>query len=121
MRYIPVTCEQREAMLRAVGVSSVDELFAVVPEAVRLDGASRPARAARRDRARLRICASLAGEQRSRRRELVSFLGAGCYDHYIPSVVDHVVSQAGVLHRVHAVPARGQSRARCRPSTSTSR
>ena len=36
MRYIPVTCEQREAMLRAVGVSTTDELFDVIPEAVRL-------------------------------------------------------------------------------------
>ena len=38
MRYIPVTCEQREAMLRAVGVSDVSELFEVIPESVRVQG-----------------------------------------------------------------------------------
>ena len=38
MRYIPVTCEQREAMLRAVGVSSIDELFEVIPADVRVEG-----------------------------------------------------------------------------------
>ena len=36
MRFIPVTCEQRERMLRAVGVTDVDDLFEVVPERVRL-------------------------------------------------------------------------------------
>ena len=39
MRYIPVTCEQREAMLRAVGVTEVGELFEVIPESVRVEGA----------------------------------------------------------------------------------
>ena len=37
MNYIPITCEQREAMLRAVGVSDIDELFADIPADVRLD------------------------------------------------------------------------------------
>ncbi len=36
MRYIPTTPEERERMLQAIGVRSVDDLFADVPERVRL-------------------------------------------------------------------------------------
>jgi len=91
MRYIPVTCEQREAMLRAVGVSTVDELFAVIPEAVRLDGelALPDGLTEIELESHLR---TLAYKNRPAS-SLVSFLGAGTYDHYIPSVVDHVVSK----------------------------
>ena len=91
MRHIPVTCEQREAMLRAVGVSTVDELFAVVPEAVRLGAPlSLPD-----PMGEIELRAHLAGLAAANRPAsgLVSFLGAGCYDHHIPSVVDHVVSK----------------------------
>jgi len=89
MRYIPVTCEQREAMLRAVGVESTDDLFADIPGAVRLsrpldlpEGVSEIALASH-----LRALADANTPAGS----LVSFAGAGCYDHYIPSVVDHVL------------------------------
>ncbi len=91
MRYIPVTCEQREAMLRVVGVSSIDELFSVIPESVRFDGAlDLPEGLSEIELDSL--LRSLAAENEGSS-ELVSFLGAGCYDHYIPSVVDHVVSK----------------------------
>jgi len=91
MRYIPVTCEQREAMLRAVGVPGVDSLFEVIPESVRLnggldlpDGLTEIELSAHLD--------SLA-DQNVPSSELVSFMGAGCYDHYVPSIVNHVVSK----------------------------
>ena len=91
MRYIPVTCEQREAMLRAVGVADVDALFEVIPEAVRFrgdlnlpDGLSEIELAAHLGAlADVNVPAS----------ELVSFMGAGCYDHYVPSIVDHVIAK----------------------------
>jgi glycine dehydrogenase subunit 1 len=91
MRYIPVTCEQREAMLRAVGVSSIDALFEVIPESVRL-GTSL---ALPSGMGEIELSAHL-GELASMNApatELVSFLGAGCYDHYVPSVVDHVLTK----------------------------
>jgi glycine dehydrogenase subunit 1 len=91
MRYIPVTCEQREAMLRAVGVSTIDELFSVVPQSVRFEGPlDVPEGLSEIELDSL--VRSLAGANESAS-ELVSFLGAGCYDHYIPSVVDCVVSK----------------------------
>jgi glycine dehydrogenase subunit 1 len=89
MRYIPVTCEQREAMLRAVGVTTPDDLFDVIPEAVRLDaGLDLPEGMSEIDLdAHLRDLAAYNDT------DLVSFLGAGTYDHYIPSVVNHVISK----------------------------
>ena len=91
MRYIPVTCEQREAMLRAVGVSTIDELFSVIPEALRLEGElDVPEGLSEIELDALLRSMAGANEGAS---ELVTFLGAGCYDHYIPSVVDHVVSK----------------------------
>lgn len=91
MRYIPVTCEQREAMLRAVGVATVDELFSVIPETVRFQGPlDLPVGLSEIELDSL--MRSLAGANEGTG-ELVSFLGAGCYDHYIPSVVDHVINK----------------------------
>jgi glycine dehydrogenase subunit 1 len=89
MRYIPVTCEQREAMLRAVGVSTVDELFAAIPEKVHLDnGLKLPA-----GMSELELVEHLRALAASNRpaTALVSLAGAGSYDHHIPSVVDHVL------------------------------
>jgi glycine dehydrogenase subunit 1 len=88
MRYIPVTCEQREAMLRAVGVSTIDELFGDIPEAVRLDRL--PALPGGMGEIELAAhLRELAGRNRPAS-SLASFAGGGCYDHHIPSVVDHV-------------------------------
>ena len=91
MRYIPVTCEQREAMLRAVGVPNVDSLFEVIPQSVRVEGGlDLPG-----GLTEIELSAHLASlaDQNVPASELVSFMGAGCYDHYIPSIVDHVVSK----------------------------
>jgi len=91
MRYIPVTCDQRKAMLRAVGVSSVDALFEVIPESVRMqEPLDLPEGIGEIDLAgHLNELAALNAPAT----ELVSFLGAGCYDHYVPSVIDHVLSK----------------------------
>ncbi|MCE5191147.1 MAG: aminomethyl-transferring glycine dehydrogenase subunit GcvPA [Actinomycetia bacterium] len=89
MRFIPVSCEQRERMLRAVGACTVDELFEVIPEEVRLSrslvlppGLSE-----------IELAAEMQAIAASNTGALVSFLGAGCYDHYIPAIVDAVVSK----------------------------
>jgi glycine dehydrogenase subunit 1 len=89
LNYIPITCEQREAMLRAVGVSDVDELFAGIPAEVRLDRPlALPAGLSEIDLVRhIRTLA----DSNTPACSLVNFAGAGCYDHYIPSVVDHVL------------------------------
>ncbi len=91
MRFIPVTPAQQAEMLRAVGVSTVDDLFDVIPETVRLrrplslpDGLS--------ELELIRDLQALAAKDLDSSR-VVSLLGAGCYDHFIPSIVDAVVSK----------------------------
>ena len=83
--YVPHTDDEIEAMLGFIGVSSLDELFAAVPEALRLaggldlpDGLSEPDVLAEMDR--------LASRNRACGPDLVCFAGAGAYDHEIPSV-----------------------------------
>ena len=89
MRHIPITCEQREAMLRAVGVDTIDDLFSDVPSEALL---GRPLDLApgMSEIDLVRHVRALA-DANTPATALVSFAGAGCYDHYIPSVVDHVV------------------------------
>lgn len=89
MRYIPISCEQREAMLRAAGVSSIDDLFVDVPATARLARALDLPAAVNE----MELTEHLSGLSRANApaTELVCFAGAGCYDHYVPSVVDHIV------------------------------
>ncbi len=92
MRFIPVTPAQRAEMLRTVGVGSAEELFAaIIPEEARLD---RPLTlpAGMSEMELLRHLGGLASRDLDASR-VVSFLGGGCYDHFIPSIVDAVVSK----------------------------
>jgi glycine dehydrogenase subunit 1 len=93
--YTAVTPGDLEAMLAAIGVGSIDELFAQVPEGVRLpDGLDLPAGLPEQDvYAHLR---DLAVRNTSAEDE-VSFLGAGMYDHYVPAVIDMLTSRSEFL------------------------
>ncbi|MBE3596187.1 MAG: aminomethyl-transferring glycine dehydrogenase subunit GcvPA [Hydrogenibacillus sp.] len=91
-RYLPLTEDDRRAMLQAIGADSIDALFADIPEAVRLKTplALEPVLS---EAELMREMRRLAAKNRTTR-ELVSFLGAGAYEHYIPSVVDHIIGRA---------------------------
>jgi glycine dehydrogenase subunit 1 len=93
--HLSVTDADREAMLEAIGVSSVAELFEQVPEAVRLGRplALEPALSEPELVAHLE---ELAARNVHVGREL-SFLGAGMYDHYVPAVVDAVLQRGEFL------------------------
>jgi len=89
MSYSPHTASDRERMLAAIGVGSVDDLFADIPAAVRATRFDLPAPLAEQEvRAEL---SRLAGQNRIPR---VSFLGAGVYRHLVPSVVSEVVGRS---------------------------
>ena len=89
MSYSPHTAADRERMLAAIGVGSVDDLFADIPAAVRATRFELPAPLAEQEvRAEL---SRLAGQNRIPR---VSFLGAGVYRHLVPSVVSEVIGRA---------------------------
>ncbi|MGH3077342.1 MAG: aminomethyl-transferring glycine dehydrogenase subunit GcvPA [Gaiellaceae bacterium] len=95
MSYLSLTDADREAMLAAIGVSSVDELFEQVPPGVRLD---RPLDLppALGEPELARHVEELAARNTHTGAEL-SFLGAGIYDHYVPSVADVVLSRGEFL------------------------
>ena len=88
MTYIPHSDQEREAMLAAVGVQKIEDLFEVVPAKYRFPTLNlRPALTEMEAAALLNEIAT----SNEHVRELVSFLGAGAYHHYIPSLVDHVI------------------------------
>jgi glycine dehydrogenase subunit 1 len=93
--FLSLTEQDREQMLAAIGVESVDELFEQIPGSVRFDRALElePALSEPELVAHL---GELAGRNVDTNREL-SFLGAGIYDHYVPAVVDAVLARGEFL------------------------
>jgi glycine dehydrogenase subunit 1 len=94
MGYVSLSSRDRKKMLDALGIASLDELFCCVPEAIRL----------KRD---LNLPGPLTEPELLRHFEEIadrnseggylSFLGAGAYRHYIPSVVDYLSSRGEFL------------------------
>jgi glycine dehydrogenase subunit 1 len=95
MSYLSLTEADREAMLAAIGVSSVDDLFEQIPAGVRLEGELDVA-GALPELELVAHLAELAGRNAHSGIE-VSFLGAGIYAHYVPSVVDVLLSRGEFL------------------------
>lgn len=92
MPYIANTPEDQQAMLQAIGVASVDELFAMVPPELRL---KRPLNLPPA-MGELELTAHV-GELARRNLpagQVPCFLGAGAYDHFIPAVVDFVAARS---------------------------
>src|SRR5690348_7857215 len=95
MRYLPLTVGDRADMLAAIGVDSIDALFADVPEAARLNG--------------LVDLPSAMGEieverwmSRMAARNVAAgsvpfFIGGGVYRHHIPAAVDHLIQRGEFL------------------------
>jgi glycine dehydrogenase subunit 1 len=91
MRYIANTREEQRAMLGVVGTASIEELFQGVPAKARLGRplALEPALA---ETALIRHMRDLAA-QNADADSYTCFLGAGSYDHYIPSPINHLISR----------------------------
>jgi len=90
--YIPNTDEDRRAMLQAIGVASVDELFADIPAELRIEGLNLPL--ALSEAELVREMSALATANRVPGHSLACFLGAGAYRHFIPSAVAHVIGRS---------------------------
>ncbi|MBI2691810.1 MAG: aminomethyl-transferring glycine dehydrogenase subunit GcvPA [Solirubrobacterales bacterium] len=93
--YTSDTPDDRAAMLAAIGAKSIDDLFADIPAGVRLD----------RDlnlptgKAEFEVfdhLSELADKNIHSDRE-ISFLGAGMYDHYVPALVDSIITRSEFL------------------------
>src|SRR3954454_14972316 len=94
-RYTSATDADRREMLDAIGVESIDELFSAVPEGIRLGRPLDlpPGKPEQEVYGRLR---DLAARNVSTEDE-ISFLGAGMYDHYVPSLIDSILSRSEFL------------------------
>ncbi len=88
MKYVPATPAERERMLRAAGAGTIEDLFSDIPEGVRL---ARPLDLppAVPDPDLLIHMRRLADRNTDCDR-LACFLGAGAYDHFVPSTVPHL-------------------------------
>src|SRR5512142_3023709 len=87
-RYIPNTDQDREEMLKTIGVSSIDELFYDIPESVRYPQMQVPSALSELDLMRelWQMSAKNANVKKN-----ACFLGAGAYQHFIPSTVGHLI------------------------------
>lgn len=89
MRYLPNTDEDRRAMLAAIGVKDVSELFADIAEPTRLRRELDLPKPLAESELRAHL-GSLAGANATVN-DYTCFLGGGAYDHYIPSIIPHVI------------------------------
>jgi glycine dehydrogenase subunit 1 len=89
MTYIPISPKERDAMLETIGVKSLDDLFEAVPAEHRFPKLNLPP--ALTEMEAMNELSGLAQANENVRTDLISFLGAGMYNHYIPSVVDHIL------------------------------
>jgi len=89
--YIPNTDRDREAMLREIGVGSIDELFQDVPAQFRDKPFNLPPPLTELE-LKEELCQL--SRQNSNLDEYACFLGAGYYHHFIPSVINHITSRS---------------------------
>jgi glycine dehydrogenase subunit 1 len=95
MRYLPLTVADRNAMLKTIGVPSIDALFADIPAGARLDGLLDLPRA----QGELEVERAI-GRMAARNVSAGSvpfFIGGGAYRHHIPAAVDHLIQRGEFL------------------------
>jgi len=88
MPYTPHTADETQAMLDLIGVKTIEDLFADIPADMRPKSFDLP-----QGISEMEACAhfeELAGKNKT---DLVSFLGAGFYNHYIPKAIDNLVGR----------------------------
>ena len=86
--YIPATADERRAMLATLGLSSTDELFAAVPDSVRVRSLDLP-----EGMSEMEVARKVGGMADKNVRFRSVFRGAGAYRHYIPAIVKTVTSR----------------------------
>ncbi len=91
MPYIANTPDDQQAMLRSIGIGSLEELFAVIPSTLQLQRPLEIPPAL----GEMELSAHMAGlaSRNAPPGEKTCFLGGGSYDHFIPAVVDAIASR----------------------------
>jgi glycine dehydrogenase subunit 1 len=85
--YIPHTDAERQQMLSAIGVTTIEDLFEAVPAGHRFPSLNLP-----EAMSEMEVMAELLAfaEANEHSQDFVTFRGAGAYHHFIPSVVNHI-------------------------------
>ena len=91
-KYFPHTEDDMKAMLEKVGVKSLDELYAQIPESIRFKGSYELPRSA--SELELRQAFENLGQKN---KQLTCFAGMGVYDHYTPSVIPSLLQRSEFL------------------------
>lgn len=91
-RYLPDTNQDQKEMFSLLNISSVDELFEDLPTEIRLEKELN-IQPATSESLLMKKMQNLALQNRNAN-QYPNFLGAGTYDHYIPSVVNHITSRS---------------------------
>src|SRR5882757_6440214 len=91
MRYIPNSPEEREEMLRVIGLANAGELFRSIPDEVKLGRALNVTEPLAESEV-ISGMNSLAAANSAARKP--SFLGAGVYSHFSPTIVDHLIQRS---------------------------
>ncbi|MBI5182320.1 MAG: aminomethyl-transferring glycine dehydrogenase subunit GcvPA [Nitrospirae bacterium] len=92
MGYVPNTEKDRKEMLNTIGVDDIEKLLTDIPEEIRLKkelNLPHPL-----SEIELKKEMLVLSEKNADLLHYTSFLGAGAYDHYIPSVVEHMISRS---------------------------
>ncbi len=90
--YVPSTADEQAAMLADIGCDSIDELYAAVPDEVRIDGLDLPA-----GKSELEVRRDIEGLASKNTVFKTVFRGAGAYKRFIPSMVTRVTSKEEFL------------------------
>jgi len=96
-RYIPHTVHDIEKMLEAIGVANVEELFDVIDQKYRIGSLSGAPAELPEPHSESAVISHFAKLLPQDRKDIVSFLGAGCYDHFVPLLVDQLASRSEFL------------------------
>ncbi|WP_123193673.1 aminomethyl-transferring glycine dehydrogenase subunit GcvPA [Pannonibacter phragmitetus] len=95
MRYLPLSDTDRADMLARVGVSSIDDLFADIPEAARLKGLVDLPR--RKSEIEVERHLNRMAGKNVAAGSVPFFVGAGAYRHHVPATVDHLIQRSEFL------------------------
>jgi glycine dehydrogenase subunit 1 len=89
MDFIPLDDNNIREMLKVIGIENIDDLFKDIPKDLHLDKLNLPPGLSEPDL--LHVLKNIANKNKL---YASSFLGAGCYYHYIPSLVDFIISRS---------------------------
>ena len=96
MRYLALTEKDRQEMLKAIGISNIDQLYDAVPSEFLL---KKPIENLPSHQGEIEVEAILKSFSDKNRAASNGpfFLGAGCYKHHIPATVDHIIQRSEFL------------------------